>query len=180
MHPDRPSIPELDKSKPYIIAQLNYVRSFATEAAQKNMWYEFPQPPRKNGYARLYAGVPPTELNNFFANPPTKREIKRAHEAIVSPKVLTDKKVRTIAQKALYKPNQWLTNNPVTAQTKYAYGGFVLVVDLPDRDLSQYAEMNSGFTDELVFVIPREVVRAATIQIYKFGPESYKYFHSIA
>ena len=53
---DRLRHPELDKSK-YIISQFDFVRSFAAEAAQKNMWYEFRFATINKEYVRVFAGI---------------------------------------------------------------------------------------------------------------------------
>lgn len=173
---DRLRHPELDKSKPYIISQFDFVRSFAAEAAQKNMWYEFRLPPLNKEYVRVFAGIAPRALNSFFASPPTAHEIEAAKQAILQPDFLTNPSLQKIASKRLYQPEQWLTTNVDNAQTDYSQRGFVLAIDLPDSTLSRYVELSSGKKNEVAFKVPRVLVRSAIVQIYRFGPKSYKYF----
>ena len=54
--------------------------------------------------------------------------------------------------------------------------GFVSAIDLPDSTLSRYVELSSGKKNEVAFKVPRVFVRSAIVQIYRFGPKSYKYF----
>lgn len=167
---------ETTKNKPFIIQQLEYVRKTPPEAFASNPWFVFPLSNPRQGFVRLFAGVAPTALNGFFANAPSRRTIAEAVEATSSPHFLTDSKLRALAAKRFYQPDQWLTSSFENAQKEHARNGFVLSVDIPVHDISKYIDLFTVRTYEIVYKVPREIVKQSLVQIAAFGPDSLQYF----
>jgi hypothetical protein len=169
---------ETTKNKPLIIQQLEYVRKTPPDAFASNPWFVFPLSNPRQGFVRLFAGVAPTGLNGFFANAPSRRTIAKAVEATSSPHMLTDPKLKALVAKRFYQPKQWLTSSFENAQQEHSRGGFVLAVDLPIDHISKYIELLTVRTNEIVYNVPREIVKQSLVQIAAFGPNSLQYFQS--
>jgi len=117
-------------------------------------------------------------LKWFFAEAPSKKTLAKAVKATSSPHLLTDPKVRALAAKRIYQPDQWLTSSFENARQEHARGGFVLSVDLLINDVSKYIELFTVRTNEIVYNVPREIVKQSLVQIAAFGPNSLQYFQS--
>ncbi|HNQ17228.1 MAG TPA: hypothetical protein PKJ26_02960 [Candidatus Woesebacteria bacterium] len=83
-----------------------------------------------------------------------------------------------MAAKRIYQPDQWLTSSFENARQEHARGGFVLSVDLLINDVSKYIELFTVRTNEIVYNVPREIVKQSLVQIAAFGPNSLQYFQS--